>query len=156
ILNRTADRLENELAPLTNDAVAGIRQHFSGAANESFTASMARFTTSEPRYIYAAANHLRWLATFSKRVGLQVQYTKLIIVLSAVELMGEFAAAAAFPALWNKVMAQTAVFRWLARTALRRLLLHVASTMMISQAFQLAMDLLAQRIQFHQGRRTEW
>ncbi|MEV0135002.1 hypothetical protein AB0H83_41945 [Dactylosporangium sp. NPDC050688] len=158
-----ATGLTDELAPVVVAAVNGVRQNFSGAGERAFASSMAKFVSEEPRYLYVAAEELNKAGEAARKTALQVQYVKLIIILTIVELMIELAVAAAMafinPAFMAWFAARSAIVRFFVRTIIGRLILAATTNMVMGIAFQAAMDFLAQRIQIdilHTRRPDEW
>lgn len=155
--------LTDELAPVVVAAVNGIRANFSGAGERAYAASMAKFVSEEPRYLYVAAEELTKAATAARKTALQVQYVKLIIILTIIELMIEFAIALVMafinPTFLTWFAARSAIVRFLVETVIGRLIRAVVTNMALGIAFQIAMDFLAQRIQIdilHTRNSDEW
>ncbi|MBX7266402.1 hypothetical protein KIF24_10435 [Micromonospora sp. Llam7] len=155
-----ATGLTDDLAPLVVAAVNGIRANFEGEAERAYAASMAKFVTEHPRYLYTAADELIKAGDAARKTGTQVQYVKLIIILTIVELMVELAVTVAlaffFPGLWGWIAARCAIVRFMMQTLLRRLIMLVVSNMVMGVLFQVTMDALAQRIQLSMGTRDDW
>ncbi|WP_344654755.1 hypothetical protein, partial [Cryptosporangium japonicum] len=108
-----------------------------------------------------AVEQYRTLAAFAQKTGLQVEYVKLISILSLVELLIEIAWAVAM-AFWTGggsmvwLAARYAIFRFLLKTLLGRLIMKILASVTFGVLLQVAMDVAAQAIQFAKGSRTEW
>ncbi|PPK70919.1 toxin glutamine deamidase domain-containing protein [Actinokineospora auranticolor] len=157
----TANRLTGELAPDLRRAVAGIRSTFTGAAELAFANRMAPYVEGSDNYLSIADEQFRALAKFLRDLALEVEYVKIVSILTLVSLIVEIAWAIAMagPTAGGSMAwlaARMAIVRWLLKTLLGRLLIRVLQAELLGIAFQLVIDVLAQLIQFGMGSRTEW
>ncbi|GAA3014405.1 toxin glutamine deamidase domain-containing protein [Actinokineospora diospyrosa] len=159
--DRAAYRLSGELAPQLRTAVVTIRSNFHGAAEQAFANRMAPYVEGANNYISIADEQFRALAKFLRDLALEVEYIKLVSILSLIMLIAEiaWAIAAAFGtagASMAWLAARMAIVRWLLKSLLGRLLIKVVQAQIVGIAFQLVIDVVAQLIQFGMGTRTEW
>ncbi|HWS31765.1 MAG TPA: hypothetical protein VN408_03370 [Actinoplanes sp.] len=155
-----SNAMVNELAPLIVASVEAIRATFDGDAERAYADEMAKFVNAEPKYLYVAAEQLAAAAESTRETGTQVEYVKIVIILSIVELMAELASAIAmavfFPGLNGWIAAKIAATRFKVHWILSKLitlLIQLAMSVITSVAFQVGMDLLAQSIQMMRGTR---
>ncbi|QKW13591.1 toxin glutamine deamidase domain-containing protein [Verrucosispora sp. NA02020] len=154
-----ADGVDSAL-PLLVDAVRSIRRGVSGRADEAFVESMQGYVRN-PGYLAAAAEQLRDLGAKSRASGTQVQYVKMMIIGALIQLMIDFIVALAFSffnpgAALNWLAARVAVFRFLVRTLLGRLIQMVAVNQVVGIGLQVLMDAIVQRLQLSMGTRDRW
>ncbi|WP_431727157.1 toxin glutamine deamidase domain-containing protein [Verrucosispora sp. TAA-831] len=154
-----ADGVDSAL-PLLVDAVRSIRRGVSGRADEAFVESMQGYLRN-PGYLAVAADQLRDLGAKSRASGTQVQYVKMMIIGALIQLMIDFIVALAFSffnpgAALNWLAARVAVFRFLVRTLLGRLIQMVAVNQVIGIGLQVLMDAIVQRLQLSMGTRDRW
>ncbi|GAA3057135.1 toxin glutamine deamidase domain-containing protein [Actinokineospora globicatena] len=159
--DRAAFRLTGELAPQLRTAVVTIRSNFDGAAERAFANRMAPYVEGANNYLSIADEQFRALAKFLRDLALEVEYVKLVSILSLIMLIAEiaWAIAAAFGtagASMAWLAARMAIVRWLLKSLLGRLLIKVVQAQVVGIAFQLVIDVVAQLIQFGMGTRTEW
>ncbi|WP_026422625.1 toxin glutamine deamidase domain-containing protein [Actinokineospora inagensis] len=156
-----ANRLTGELAPELLKAVIAIRSTFNGATEQAFVAKMSPFVEGADNYIAASAEQFHGLAKYLHDLAVDVEYVKLVSVLSLVALAVEIAwASAAAAETGGASMAwlaeRVAAVRALLRTAAGRLLLRFAQAEMVGMAFQVVIDVVAQGMQFAMGTRHQW
>ncbi|WP_157440481.1 hypothetical protein [Actinokineospora inagensis] len=156
-----ANRLSGELAPELLKAVVAIRSTFNGATEQAFAAKMSPFVEGSDNYIAAAAEQFHGLAKYLHDLAVDVEYIKLVSVLSLIALIVEIAWAVSVAAetggasiAW--IAERVAFVRMLLRTALGRLALRFAQAEMIGMAFQVVIDAVAQGMQFAMGTRYQW
>ncbi|MGW4462619.1 WXG100-like domain-containing protein [Micromonospora sp. NPDC004704] len=152
-----ADGVEAAI-PLLVTAVESIREGVSGQADEAFVESMRAYVDEEPGFLAAAGLHMRKLGAKSQTSGTQVQYVKMTLIGAIILLLIEFAVALAFSffnpgAALNWLAARVAIFRFLVRTLLGRLLMHVVMNQIIGIGLQVLLDLIVQRLQMAMGTR---
>lgn len=152
-----ADGVEAAI-PLLVSAVESIREGVSGQADEAFVESMRAYVDEEPGFLAAAGIHMRKLGAKSQTSGTQVQYVKMTLIGAIILLLIEFAVALAFSffnpgAALNWLAARVAIFRFLVRTLLGRLLMHVVMNQIIGIGLQVLLDLIVQRLQMAMGTR---
>ncbi|WP_329110958.1 hypothetical protein OG792_17790 [Micromonospora sp. NBC_01699] len=152
-----ADGVEAAI-PLLVSAVESIREGVSGQADEAFVESMRAYVDEEPGFLAAAGLHMRKLGAKSQTSGTQVQYVKMTLIGAIILLLIEFAVALAFSffnpgAALNWLAARVAIFRFLVRTLLGRLLMHVVMNQIIGIGLQVLLDLIVQRLQMAMGTR---
>ncbi|MDU0294900.1 hypothetical protein, partial [Saccharothrix longispora] len=153
-----AGRLEAELSPQVRHAVVTIRGTFHGRAERAFAARMAPFVEGSDNYIAVACVQFRQVAGFLRKLALDVEYVKLVSVITIVTLVAEIAWATAM-AFWTGgasmawLAARVSVVRSLLRHWLGRLLLRLAQAAVFGVVFQVLVDGLAQLSQFAMGTR---
>ncbi|WP_432838042.1 hypothetical protein [Dactylosporangium sp. CA-092794] len=143
------------------DGVRQISSGVSGQAQHAFVASMQPYVNHNPGYLRSAATSMRRAGRDIRDLGTQVQYVKMMIIATIVELMAEFAAAMAFsffnPGLaMHWLAARVAMVRLLVRTWLGRLILQIALNQIIGVGLQTLMDAIIQRLQIDGGTRDHW
>ncbi len=153
--------LSGELGPELRRAVAAVRSTFSGAAEQAFAARMSPFVEGADNYVDAAAEQFHGLAQYLHDLAVDVEYVKLVSVLSlgalAVEIAWASAAAAETGGASVVWLAQrVALVRYLLKSALGRLALRLAQAELVGMAFQAVIDILAQGMQFAMGTRHTW
>ncbi|MFB9835384.1 WXG100-like domain-containing protein, partial [Actinoallomurus acaciae] len=155
------DRLENELAPYMLQAVQKIRANFTGKSAIKFADMMAPYVVDQPRYIPQAAAQFQQLKKFLLDAATQVEYVKIISIEELVLLIAQIAWAIAM-AFWTDgasmtwLAARMAIVRFLLKTWWGRLVLQFILAELFGIAFQVALDVLTQAIQFAKGTRTSW
>ncbi|WP_434444123.1 toxin glutamine deamidase domain-containing protein [Lentzea sp. E54] len=156
-----ANRLTGDLAPQLKHAVTTIRTTFHGQAERAFATRMSPFVEGEDNYLSIADEQFRGLAKFLRDLALDVEYVKLVSVLTIVSLIAEMAWAVAM-AFWTGgasmtwLAARMAVVRYLLQTLIGRLVINFAQAMVFGIAFQVLIDALAQGIQYAMRTRTSW
>ncbi|GAB2847483.1 hypothetical protein GCM10027176_58870 [Actinoallomurus bryophytorum] len=156
-----SDRLENELGPYLVHVVQKIRSDFTGKSAIKFADMMAPYAADDPRYIPEAAAQFQQLKKFLLDASTQVEYTKIISIEELVLLIAQIAWAIAM-AFWTDgasmtwLAARMAIVRFLLKTLWGRLILQFVLAEVFGIAFQLALDVLTQAIQFAKHTRTEW
>ncbi|MGX7828863.1 hypothetical protein ACTG9Q_27610 [Actinokineospora sp. 24-640] len=160
--DRAADDLEHVLAPALRRAVEAVTASgFEGEAERAFITRMSPFVLGQGNHIAASAAQFRQLAAFLRNLALDVEYVKLISVLTLVTLLAEIAWAVAM-AYWTAggsmawLAARITVVRTMLKTMLGRLVLNAAEAVVFGVAFQALMDVVTQGIQFAMGTRTEY
>ncbi|WP_026422849.1 toxin glutamine deamidase domain-containing protein [Actinokineospora inagensis] len=156
-----AQRLSGELAPELLKAVVAIRATFDGETERAFVAKMSPYVEGDDNYISAASEQFRWLAKYLRDLAVDVEYVKLVSILSIGALIVEiaWASAAAYAtggASLEWLAERVAVVRTLLQTAAGRLAIAFAQAEAVGMAFQAAIDVLAQSIQFAMGTRHTW
>jgi len=155
------DRLENELGPYLIQAVQHIRANFTGKSAIKFADLMAPYAVDPPHYIPQAAAQFRDLKKFLLNASAQVEYIKIISIEELILLIAQIAWAIAM-AFWTSgasmtwIAARMAIVRFLLKTWWGRLILQFVLAELFGIAFQLALDVLTQAIQFAKHTRTEW
>ncbi|GLY83558.1 toxin glutamine deamidase domain-containing protein [Actinoallomurus iriomotensis] len=155
------DRLENELAPYLLQVVQNIRANFTGKSAIKFADMMAPYVVDQPRYVPQAAAQFQQLKKFLLDAATQVEYVKIISIEELVLLIAQIAWAIAM-AFWTDgasmtwLAARMAIVRFLLKTWWGRLVLQFVLAELFGIAFQLALDVLTQAIQFAKGTRTSW
>src|SRR5262249_37901033 len=158
---KAATRVQNELAPQITHAVNYIRANFDGRAEQGFAETMAPYTVDQPHYIQSATEQFRQLETFLEDTSVQVEYVKLISIISLIELLAEIAwAIASAPFTGGASMTWLAgveeVVKYLMKRWWGRLIIRIVQAEVMGIAFQTAMDALVQAIQIAEGRRQHW
>ncbi|MET7394105.1 toxin glutamine deamidase domain-containing protein [Dactylosporangium sp. NPDC005572] len=159
-LHTAADGVEGA-HPLLVSGVRRVREGVSGQADDAFVRSMQAYVNDSPGYLKSGARNLREVGEGVSTSGTQVQYTKIIIYMSVIELLVEVTVALAMawinPAAVLDWMAKRFfVFRLLVETWLGRLILHIAINMGVGVGLQVLMDAIAQRMQIAMGTRDKW
>ncbi|WP_157440480.1 toxin glutamine deamidase domain-containing protein [Actinokineospora inagensis] len=154
-------RLSGELGPELRRAVGAIRSTFSGEAELAFAGRVAPFVEGADNYVDAAAGQFHGLAQYLHDLAVDVEYVKLVSVLSLVALAVEIGWAAAAAAetggasmVW--LAQRVALVRYLLKSALGRLALRLAQAELVGMAFQAVIDVIAQGVQFAMGTRHTW
>ncbi|WP_026422138.1 toxin glutamine deamidase domain-containing protein [Actinokineospora inagensis] len=157
----TAQRLSGELRPELLKAVQTIMGTFSGSAERAFAQQMAPFVEGSDNYLDAAAEQFHALGTFLRDLAVDVEYVKLVSILSLFALVAEIAWAIASSYMtagasiaW--LAARLAIVRYLLKTLLGRLFIQFVQAELIGIAFQVVIDVLTQSIQFAMGTRHTW
>jgi hypothetical protein len=157
---KAATRLRNELEPQVTDSVRSIRSSFFGAAEQGFADMMAPYSVDEPHYIESAAEQFDSANKFLGDTSVQVQYVKLISILSLIELLVEIvwalAVAPFFPSAMTWLAARMKIVGWLLDRLWGRLLIRIVTAEVMGMAFQVAMDAMVQAIQLANGSRKHW
>ncbi|WP_447002022.1 toxin glutamine deamidase domain-containing protein [Saccharothrix isguenensis] len=156
-----AGRLSGELAPRVQHAVVTIRTTFHGQAEQAFAARMAPFVEGQNNHLANADRQFRMMAKFLRKLALDVEYVKLVSIITLVTLIAEIAWATSM-AFWTGgasmawLAARVSIVRSMLRHLLGRLFLRLMQAAAFGVAFQLVIDVLAQGIQFGTGSRKEW
>jgi hypothetical protein len=157
---KAATRLRNDLEPQLTSSVRSIRSSFFGAAEQGFADMMAPYSVEEPRYIESAAEQFDSADRFLADTSVQVQYVKLISILSLVELLVEIvwalAVAPFFPSALTWLAARMKIVSFLLDRLWGRLLIRIVTAEVMGMAFQVAMDAMVQAIQLANGSRGHW
>src|SRR5262249_44389016 len=158
---KAATRVQNELEPQIAHAVNTIRLTFDGRAEQGFAETMAPYTVDKPHYIQSATEQFRQLETFLEDTSVQVEYVKLISIISLIELLAEIAwAIAAAPFTGGASMTWLAgvkeIVKYLMKRWWGRLIMRIVQAEVMGIVFQTAMDALVQAIQIAEGRRKSW
>lgn len=153
-------RLSGELGPELARALENIRSQATGKGAQLFADRMEPFVSS-PGHIYTAASSFGELSKFLKETSLQVEYVKLVTILSLIALLAEMAWAIAmavptFGASMTQLAASFAITRFLISRWWGRLLMRIVQAQIVGIGLQLAIDSAAQGIQFAKGSRDEW
>src|SRR3569833_119547 len=155
------DRLESELAPYMVQVVQHIRASFTGKSAIRFADMMAPYVVDEPQYIPQAAAQFQQMKKFLLDAATQVEYVKIISIEELILLIAQLAWAIAM-AFWTDGASLTwlagrmAIVRFLLKTWWGRLILQFVLAELFGIAFQLALDVLTQAIQFATHTRAEW
>jgi hypothetical protein len=155
------DRLENELAPYMLQVVQKIRANFTGKSAIKFADTMAPYVLDKPQYIPQAAAQFQQLKKFLLDAATQVEYVKIISIEELVLLIAQIAWAIAM-AFWTDgasltwLAARMAIVEFLLKTWWGRLILQFVIAELFGIAFQVALDVLTQAIQFAKHTRTRW
>ena len=156
-----SERLENELGPYMLQVVQRIRENFTGKSAIKFADMMAPYVADPPKYIPQAAEQFQQLKKFLLDASTQVEYVKIISIEELILLIAQIAWAIAM-AFWTDGASMTwlagrmAIVRFLLKTWWGRLILQFVLAELFGIAFQLALDVLTQAIQFAKHTRTEW
>ncbi len=157
----TSDRLQNELRPFLIQVVQNIRANFTGKSAIRFADMMAPYASEPPYYIPQAAEQFQQLKKFLLDAATQVEYVKIISIEELILLIAQIAWAIAM-AFWTDgasmtwLAARMAIVRFLLQSWWGRLILQFALAELFGIAFQLALDVLTQAIQFAKHTRTSW
>lgn len=155
------DQLRDDLGPLLVKAVHNIRDNFTGKAAIKFADMMAPYVVDPPQYIPQAAAQFQQLKKFLLDAATQVEYVKIISIEELILLIAQIAWAIA-NAFWTDgasmtwLAARMAIVRFLLKTLWGRLILQFVIAEIFGIAFQLALDVLTQAIQFAKGTRDSW
>src|SRR6266540_621109 len=158
---KAATRVKHELEPQLTHAVNRIRTNFDGQAERGFADTMAPYSVDKPYYIHSAVEQFRQVETFLEDTSVQVEYVKLISILTLIELLAEIAwAVMASPFTGGASMAWLEgvmeVVKFLMQRWWGRLFLRILQAEVMGIAFQAAMDGLVQAIQIAEGKRKHW
>ncbi|OLR93339.1 scabin-related ADP-ribosyltransferase [Actinokineospora bangkokensis] len=160
--DRAAAQLSGELTPELLRAIATIRSTFTGDAEQAFADRMAPFAEGgSGSHLANAEAQFRQLAKFLRELALDVEYVKLVSIITLITLIAEMAWAIAM-AFWTSgasmvwLAARVAIVRFLLQSLLGRLLIKAVQAQVFGILFQVAIDALAQTIQFGMGTRTTW
>jgi hypothetical protein len=157
---KAAKRLRHELEPQLSDSVRGIRSSFFGAAEQGFADMMAPYSVDKPHYLESAAEQFDSANKFLGDTSVQVQYVKLISILSLIELLAEIAwalgVAPFFPSVLTWLAARVKIVEFLLDRLWGRLLVRIATAEVMGMAFQVAMDAIVQALQLANGSRKHW
>jgi hypothetical protein len=154
-------RLESELAPYMLQVVRAIRTSFTGKSAIKFADMMAPYVADPPMYIPQAAEQFNQLKQFLLDASTQVEYVKIISIEELILLILQIAWAIA-EAFWTGggsmawLAARMAIVRFLLKTLWGRLILQFLLAELFGIAFQLALDVLTQAIQFAKHTRHSW
>ncbi|PYC66812.1 hypothetical protein C7C45_23200 [Micromonospora arborensis] len=153
-----ADGLD-EVVPILVSAVNSIRDGVQGASEQAFVDAMKGYL-HDPGYITLAGRYVRRLGSDLEDTATQVEYTKLMIIATVIELMIELAIALAvawfFPGVLDAVAmrlttGQVKIALWLAR-----LIVNVVLGQVTGIGMQVLMDLIVQAIQIRNGTREHF
>jgi hypothetical protein len=158
---KAATRVKHELEPQLTHAVNRIRTTFTGQAELGFADTMAPYSVDKPYYIHSAVEQFLQAETFLEDTSVQVEYVKLISILTLIELLAEIAwAIAASPFTGGASMAWLEgvmeVVKFLMQRWWGRLFVRIVQAEVMGIAFQVAMDGLVQAIQLAEGHRKHW
>ncbi|MGI5229453.1 hypothetical protein [Actinoallomurus sp. CA-142502] len=156
-----SDRMRNEAGPYLLRVVQDIRENFSGKSAIKFAEMMGPYITEPPYYLPQAADQFKGLQQFLDEAGTQVEYVKIISIEELVLLIAQiaWAIAAAYYTAGSSLVwlaGRFVVVRFLLQRLWGRLLLQFAMAELFGIAFQLALDVLTQTVQFAKGSRSKW
>ncbi|MEU6174060.1 hypothetical protein ABZ832_19330 [Streptantibioticus parmotrematis] len=134
--------ISREISPIAT----GVLQNISGAVADEFSSFTQQLQSNLPDMAQAAGQ----LGELGKNTGLQVEYTKYMIIAQLIWLAVEIAELA----FWapEAIPAMVTGVRLIVRMLLKRLLTSIATGV----AFMVGMDAVIQGIQFLKGDRTHW
>ncbi len=161
VWGQTGDAMNADLLPLMVQAVETIRANFTGKAAIKFADMMAPYAVEEPRYIPQVAAQAQTLKEFLLEASTQVEYVKIISIGEVILLIAQIAWAIAM-AFWTGgesmvwLSERIAIVRFLLERWWGRLVLQFAMAEIFGIAFQLALDVLTQAIQFAKHTRSKW
>ncbi|MGX7828845.1 protein-glutamine glutaminase family protein [Actinokineospora sp. 24-640] len=152
--------LGDQVSPLLRQLTATVRADFAGDAEKAFVDRVAPFVEGGDQ-LTAARDRFTAIAAFLRNLALDVEYVKLVSVISLVLLVAEIAWASAM-APWTGgaslgwLSGRIAAVRSMLHTLLGRLLSNILEVSTVMMSTQLLPDLLAQTAQFAGGHRTGW
>src|SRR3569833_2097982 len=155
------DRLESELAPYMVQVVQHIRASFTGKSAIRFADMMAPYVVGEPQYIPQAAAQFQQMKKVLLDAATLVEYVKIISIEELILLIAQIAWVIAM-AFWTDgasltwLAARMAIVRFLLRSWWGRQILQIVLAELFGIAFQDALDVLTQAIQFAKHTRTSW
>ncbi|PWI42165.1 hypothetical protein [Streptomyces sp. ICBB 8177] len=141
-----AARQLNEISREISPIATGVLQNISGAVADEFSSFTQQLQSNLPDMAQAAGQ----LGKLGKNTGVQVEYTKYMIIAQLIWLAVEIAELA----FWapEAIPAMVTGVRLIVRMLLKRLLTSIATGV----AFMVGMDAVIQGIQFLKGDRTHW
>ncbi|MGX7828833.1 toxin glutamine deamidase domain-containing protein [Actinokineospora sp. 24-640] len=139
--------------------VTAVREGFDGEAETAFADRVAPFVDNG--HMAAAEERFLALAVFLRNLALDVEYVKLVSVITLVTLAAEIAWATAMAyfsggATMAWLAGRVAAVRTILDSLLGRLLANFAQAAAFGVVFQVGVDALAQSIQFIRGDRDSW
>ncbi|PZG14117.1 hypothetical protein C1I95_22415 [Micromonospora craterilacus] len=150
----------DESRPHLATAVRRIREGVGGNSFEAFLNSVNDYVR-DPGYVTGAAQHLRSMGRNTRDAGTQIQYQKMMILASTIEMFASFVLAFAFAfgnpgAAMAWLAARVAVFRFLIRTLFTRLLMAAVLVVGSEALMEAFLDGIIQRIQMRLGTRDQF
>ncbi|TDC31096.1 hypothetical protein E1211_23100, partial [Micromonospora sp. 15K316] len=154
----TADGIERVI-PLLITGVNSIREGVMGQSEQAFVDSMEDFV-SEDGFLGIASRYVRRMGDELDKTANQVEYAKLMIFLSVIQLMIEVAIALAIawlvPGVLEKLAMRLLVEKLMIARWLAQLIYAVAMSQAMGVGLQVLMDIIAQSIMISEGHQKGW
>ncbi|MEV4343566.1 hypothetical protein AB0J83_03680 [Actinoplanes sp. NPDC049596] len=152
------DRVEG-FVRLLDQAVGQLHENIAGRGGRAAVAAMEPFGGTGG-FIPAVARHIRRQATTMDDLATQLEYTKLMIIATVVELFMEFlwamAVAWLFPGILPNLLARLLIGRARIVALVTRMLFSVASAQATGIGLQVMLDAIVQAIQIGEGHRRRF
>ncbi|WP_033338561.1 toxin glutamine deamidase domain-containing protein [Catenuloplanes japonicus] len=146
--------------PKLMGGVNRLRHNLDGPAAEAFVRSMDEYVRDRG-YLRVTAKLVRRMGSAHRDLSTEVEYAKLMIIASLIQLVIELLIALAMS--WinpGQALAQMAkakiVMTFLAKTLWARILMEIAVSMVMGIAMQVLMDVFIQKYQLDMGTRSKW
>ncbi|MFD0784946.1 hypothetical protein ACFQZ8_13650, partial [Micromonospora azadirachtae] len=153
-----ADGIER-VVPLLIAGVNNIREGVMGESERAFVDSMEDFL-SEDGFLGIASRYVRRMGDELDKTANQVEYAKLMIFLSVIQLMVEVAIALAIAWLVPGVLEELAMRLLVEKMMISRWLAQLIYAVVLSQVMgvglQVLMDIIAQSILISEGHQKGW
>lgn len=136
---------------------AGLRNAGQGPALESALKYLASLTAEHPGYLPNMRKSAKGTADFARKIALEIEYAKYMVVLLAAWLAWQIAQAmAALVSSLGTSAAMVPIATQIAQITWKNVLIRLITSVGMGIAFNVGMDLITQGIQWLKGDRTEF